>query len=136
MDNITYNSAEKIDLLEIKAPYYNAINPTTVYFEQEKISVSMDSLGHIEFFDENENSFGFVDFPVSSDPSKYAHTAQYGEIRCLAIDNEIVIYLPVYWWSDSYPDCDGEYDRWTRHIERWFRVVFNCESKEISVLDK
>ena len=136
MDNITYNSAEKIDLLEIKAPYYNAINPTAVYFEQEKIYVTMDSLGHFEFLNEGKEILHSLDFPVSKDPSEYGHSAQYGEIRCVVVEKEIILYIPVYGWNDSYPYCDGESDRWQRYIARWFRIVFNCKTSEISVLDK
>lgn len=136
MDNKTYNSSVSNDYIEINAPYYNAINPTTVFFEQEKVYVSMNSLGHIEFYSEDESSLGFVDFPVSKDPSKYAHSAQYGTVRCSSDGKEITVFLPVYWWSDSYPHCDGESDRWTRHTERWFSIVFDCESKNISVIDK
>ena len=52
MENKVYNSAIATNYMEITALYYNAIAPTTVWFEQEKISVYADSLGHIEFFDE------------------------------------------------------------------------------------
>ena len=135
MDKRIYDSSVQTEPIEIKAPYYNAINPTTIWFEQEKISVLVNSLGHIEVFGENEKSFGSADFPVSDDPSEYAHTAQYGEIRCSSDGKQITVLLPVYWWSDSYPDCDGEYDRWTRHIDRWFSVVFDCSSGEISIVD-
>ena len=136
MDKKVYNSVEQKDFIEITAPYYNAINPTSIFFQQEEISVSVNSLGHIAFFDENEKPLGFVDFPVSDDPSEYAHSAQYGKIRCSCYGKEITVSLPVYRWSDSYPHCDGESDRWTRHIDRWFDVVFNCESKKILVLGK
>lgn len=63
MDKKTYNSNVLDEPLKIIAPYYNAINPTIVFFEQENIYVSVNSLGHIEFLDENEKSIGFVDFP-------------------------------------------------------------------------
>ena len=54
MDIIKFDSALGTNPIEIRAPYYNAINPTKVYFEQEKVSVCVDSLGHVEFFDEND----------------------------------------------------------------------------------
>ena len=133
MENKIY-SGNKV--MEITAPYYNAICDTTVFFQQEKISVFMNSLGHIEFFDDAGNSLGFVDFPVHKDPSQYAHTAQYGTIRCSSDGKEVTVFLPVYWWSDSYPHCDGESDRWTRHIDHWFRIVFDCDARTISILDK
>lgn len=135
MDQKTYNSDLTQDYIEITAPYYNAINDTTVFFAQEKVSVSMNALGHIHFYDDKEASLGFVDIPVSKDPSDYAHSAQYGQIRCASDGKEITIFLPSYWWSDSYPDCDGEYDRWTRHIDHWFRIIFDCETQNISMVD-
>ena len=131
-----YDSAASCEPLEIKAFYYTAIEPTVVHFEQEKIFVSMDSLGHFEFVDEEQNKLAVLDYPVSKDPSEYGHSAQYGEIRCSSDGKEITIFLPVYGWEDNYPNCDGESDRWDRYISRWFRIVFNCESKEVSVLDR
>ncbi len=136
MEHFTFNSKTNSDCLELKAPYYNAINPTMINFENEKISACVDSLGHIEFFDEENNSLGFVDVPVSDDPSAYAHSAQYGTVWCEADDNKITFHLPVYDWDDYYPNCDGESDRWKRFEVRKFRVVFDCKTQEISIIDK
>ena len=136
MDRITFNSTERTERLTIRAPYYNAINPTTVAFAQEKVSVFVNSLGHVEFFDDEETSLGFVDIPVSKDPSEYGHTAQYGTVECSATGSTVTVHLPVYGWSDSYPNCDGESDRWSRYTSRWFRVVFDCEKRKIEILDR
>ena len=86
---IKCNSNEQKDYINLVAPYYNAINPTKIFFEKEKVIATIDSLGHIEFFDMEENSLGFVDFPVSDDPSEKGHTAQYGNAKYLADDNKI-----------------------------------------------
>ena len=136
MDIKKYDSAVTHDPLEIKALYYNAIAPTTVCFVRENIAVSMDSLGHFEFADGEGKRLAVTDHPVSDDPSEYGHSAQYGEIRCACDGKAITLFLPVYGWYDTYPNCDGESDRWDRYTSRWFRIVFDCESKEIAVLDK
>lgn len=136
MDHKNFDSSTKSDHLQIIAPYYNAINPTTVSFEQEKISVFVNALGHIEFFDAKEQSLGFVDLPVAKDPSEYGHTAQYGTVECTADGSTITIFLPVYGWTDSYPYCDGESDRWDRYTARWFRVIFDCSTHQITILDR
>lgn len=136
MEHKTYNSTGCTEPLELVAPYYNAINPTMVLFEQEQIYASVDSLGHIEFFGAEQQSLGFVDLPVHKDPSEYGHTAQYGNVRCSADGSTVTVYLPVYGWTDNYPHCDGESDRWDRYISRWFRVVFDCGTQQISILDK
>ena len=36
-DQLNYNSAAQSEFLEINALYYNAINPTTITFENEKV---------------------------------------------------------------------------------------------------
>jgi len=136
MDHIIYNSETKSDCIELKAPYYNAINPTTITFEKEKVSASVDSLGHIEFYNEENKSLGFVDVPVSKDPSEYGHSAQYGNVGYSVRDNQIVFHMPVYGWDDSYPHCDGESDRWSRYEVRRFQVVFDCQTQKITIIDK
>jgi len=131
-----YNSSEGTDYLELQAPYYNAINPTKVKFQQEQISAYVDSLGHVEFYDMDENSLGFVDVPVDEDPSKYAHSAQYGTVKCMADGDKITFQLPVYDWDDYYPNCDGESDRWNRRTIRWFNIEFDCKTQQIMILNK
>ena len=50
-----YNSDEQKDFKEIDAPYYNAILSSKITFEKENVIATIDSLGHIEFFDMEEN---------------------------------------------------------------------------------
>lgn len=136
MENKTFDSSVQAEALELKAPYYNAIVPTTVRFVREDVSVYVDALGHIEFFGGDGQSLGVVDVPVDKDPSKYGHTAQYGTVKCGADGGSVTLTMPVYGWHDSYPYCDGESDRWDRYVARWFRVVYDCRSGEIAVLDR
>ena len=136
MVEMIFDSSAQAEPLELKAPYYNAILPTTVRFVRERVAVYADSLGHIEFTDEAGQSLGVVDVPVDKDPSKYGHSAQYGTVKCSADGASVTLTLPVYGWDDSYPYCDGESDRWDRYVARWFRVVYDCGSGEISVLDR
>ena len=136
MDHFVFNSKTRTAPLELKAPYYNAINPTTVVFEEEGFSAYMDSVGHIEFYDGENHSLGFVDVPCAESPDMYAHSGQYGTMECSADGETITITLPVYDWEDYYPHCDGESDRWNRKTIRHFRVVFDCTAKTIAVLDR
>ena len=135
MELIVYDSSVNSDEITINAPYYNAIRPTKVLFEQEKLSISVDSLGHIEFFDSNDLSLGFVDVPAAKSPDLYGHTGQYGTVWCKTDGDQIWVRLPVYYWEDYYPHCDGESDRWNRKTSGHFYVVFNCQTKEISIKD-
>lgn len=132
----SYNSKVATEYMKLEAPYYNAIETTEVTFENENIIAYADSLGHIEFFDVEKNSLGFVDVPVSDDPSEKGHQAQYGDMLCGVEENMICFRMPVYDWDDYYPNCDGESDRWKRIITRWFRIVFDCDTQKISILDR
>jgi hypothetical protein len=136
MEYKTYDSLNQTEHLKLVAPYYNAIVPTTVCFEREKVSACVDALGHIEIFDDKKNSLASVDVPVSKDPSEYGHSAQYGTVECAAEGGVITFFLPVYGWHDHYPNCDGESDRWSRYTDRWFRVVFDCGKGTLTVLDR
>ena len=136
MDRFTYNSKTATEPLTLTAFYYNAIDPTTVVFEEEGVSAYMDSVGHIEFYDGENNSLGFVDVPCAESPDMYGHTGQYGTMDCSADGSSICITLPCYEWEDYYPHCDGESDRWDRKIYGYFRVVFDCTAKTITVLDR
>jgi hypothetical protein len=136
MDYKLFNSAEQSDYLKLTAPYVNAINPTTVLFQGEKVSAFVDSLGHIAFFDESNQSLGFVDIPAAESPDLYGHSGQYGELYCKSDGERIQFKLPVYGWDDCYPYCDGESDRWDRYVARWFYVVFDCKTRTISVQDR
>ena len=136
VDHYTFDTSQRTHPIELCAPYFNAINPTTVVFEQEKISVYVDSLGHIEFFDSANQSLGFVDLPAADSPDLYAHSGQYGRVWCFVEDGKICVKLPVYNWIDHYPDCDGEYDRWSRREVEYFRVVLDPVVHTIAVLDR
>ncbi len=136
MDHKTFNSAEQSDYLKLTAPYVNAINPTSVLFEVEKVSAFVNSLGHIEFFDEANQSLGFVDVPAAESPDLYGHSGQYGEMYYKTDGGTIRFKLPVYGWDDCYPNCDGESDRWDRYVARWFYVVFDCQTQKITIHDR
>ena len=93
----------------------------------------MDSLGHVEFYDQAGCSLGFVDVPAAESPDMYGHSGQYGEVRCMANGNAVRFCMPIYEWDDYYPHCDGEGDRWNRREVRSFDVVFDCRTKAISI---
>lgn len=133
MDRFTYQSGGPQEPLKLRAPYFNAINPTTVTFPQEQVSAYVDSLGHIEFFDAQGNSLGCVDRPATESPDMYAHSGQYGEVLCKADGQRVMLQLSVYRWEDDYPYCDGDSDRWMRRVAGWFQVTYECRTGEIRV---
>lgn len=132
MDHMIYNSHEQSDYITINAPYYNAIRPTKITFEQEQINVLVDSLGHVEFQDLQGTCLGYIDSPAAKSPDLYGHSGQYGTVWCKVQDNKIIVRLPIYTWYDDYPHCDGEYDRWSRCTVGHFHVTFDLTSQKIA----
>ena len=136
MDHKIYDSSRQTGYLVLEAPYYNAINPTEVEFPEEGIRVAVNSLGHLQVTGPDGKVLGAVDVPAHGDPAAYAHSAQYGTIRCIVEGNEVVFGFPVYTWEDCYPHCDGESDRWDRRTLRWFQVIFDCTMRQLQVVGR
>ena len=101
-----YNSAERTIEGQATIDYEKNV-PVTVLFEKENIVLKADADGNALFYDlegrelhrdkaEGEKRFGSVYFCVKK--------------------NAICLRFPITEWIDHYPNCDGEYDRWTERI--------------------
>lgn len=102
-----YNSAERTIEGEVTFDYEKDI-PVTVLFEKENVVLKADAHGNAVFYDlegqelhkdkanGKNNFFSRVYFCVKSDG--------------------ICVRFPIIEWIDHYPNCDGEYDRWSERI--------------------
>ncbi len=48
---------------------------------------------------------------------------KFSEIKCIVEDGCIKLATPIYDYKDNYPNCDGEYDRWTKIVIGFDTVV-------------
>lgn len=82
--------------------------PLTVFFEKENIVLQADCQGNAVFM--NPDGIELYRSKAESD-------RLFLKIYCKIKDNTVTVRFPVIEWVDHYPNCDGEYDRWSE-IER------------------
>lgn len=87
------------------------ISETNILFERENIAAVIYAQGKIEFYSNGE----FVE--VRNLPEVDSGKGVYDAVICTVNGELIKFEFPVYEWIDTYPNCDGEHDRWvTRKI--------------------
>jgi len=107
------------------------ISTTKIYCELEEIYLVVEAKGHIDFLDKNEQLI--TSFEVEKpDNGKGVYT----EIHCKVEDGTLYTRFPIYSWYDNYPNCDGEYDRWDSITIGYYRVGYNLETKEVSMIEE
>ncbi|MBQ8860823.1 MAG: hypothetical protein IJ015_05770 [Ruminococcus sp.] len=97
--NSAYESKFEIDYKNDKA--------LTILFEKENIVLTADSHGNATF----ENTDGTKILSGKAECSRI-----FSEIYCKVQDNVITVRFPVMKTIDHYPNCDGEYDRYSEVI--------------------
>lgn len=86
---------------------YGYVEDTEVYFENEKIYLIVENTGKLVF--KNEDGEQLAQTVVKPDTKN----GKFDDAFCKVTDGEIYLYLPIVDYEDNYPNCDGEYDRWT-----------------------
>lgn len=102
-----YNSAERTMEGQAMIDYEKEI-PVTVLFEKENIILKADALGNAIFYD-------LADQELHRDKAegKYKY---FSRVYFSVNKNGICVRFPIIEWIDHYPNCDGEYDRWSERI--------------------
>ena len=88
------------------------ISLNQIVFTKQNVAVNIETrTGEVEFFDLQENKLlsAKVEIPQSGDE-------RFSEVKCSATAENITLGFPQYTYKDNYPNCDGEYDRWTKTI--------------------
>lgn len=87
------------------------ISETNILFERENIVAVIYAQGKIEFYANGE----FVE--VRELPKVESGKGVYDAVICNVSGDLFELSFPIYKWIDTYPNCDGEHDRWvTRKI--------------------
>ena len=78
-----------------------------VLFEKENIILHADRHGNATFYDVagNEIHKGKAESEIS-----------FNKIYVCIKEEKISVRFPIIEWIDHYPNCDGEYDRWSERI--------------------
>ena len=97
------------------------ISLTKVEFKNENIVALIESkTGEINFCDLQSNNLlsTKTETPQSGDD-------KFSEVKCIVEGNQIKLGFPKYDYKDNYPNCDGEYDRWTKTISGYDYLIYD-----------
>ena len=94
---------------------YGFLEDCDVHFENDGIHAIVETYGRIAFTDESGTVLAETKVEANTEDDK--HTGGFCGIK----DGKICVYLQVVGLKDTYPNCDGEHDRWVSTI-----VGYNC----------
>jgi len=101
------------------------ISTTGILFSKEKFVAVIDAGGTVEFFRADE-CVAKADLP-KVDSGKGVYDA----VICSVNGNSAEFSFPIYQWIDTYPNCDGEHDRWVTRKVGSENFVFDFEKNEV-----
>lgn len=103
------------------------ISLNEIVFVHEHISVQVEAkTGDVVFYDENGGKLLSTQMttPTSGDE-------KFSDLFCRATDGQISLGFPRYTYEDTYPNCDGESDRWKKTIWEYRTILYLIESNRI-----
>lgn len=102
-----YHSSDLACEVEVELDIDNLV-PVNVWFEKENITLTADASGNAVFTDANGNE-------ISKDKAQGKN--RYFRMLYVSVKNgRIMVRFPVTETVDHYPNCDGEYDRYSVRI--------------------
>ena len=140
-ETIDLSNKGKLDVLSrVVSSQYNIADGVVAYTEDgEKLNNGIDIPEHmIEKIAENAS---FLDFctsggetyvvmatPIEAKTEDDKHTGGFCGIR----DGKICVFLQIIRLKDTYPNCDGEHDRWVSTIVGYNCIAFDPATGEIT----
>lgn len=103
------------------------ISQNEISFIRENCIVTVEAkTGKIVFCDSegNQRLAASVELPRSGDE-------KFSEVKCMAEGDRIKLGFPQYAYKDSYPNCDGEHDRWTKYLSGFTYVCYDRKKNGI-----
>ena len=100
------------------------ISRTEIAFTHEKITVSIEAkTGEVDFYDPDgkKRLSARVEIPSSGDE-------KFSEVQCVAAGGQIKLGFPQYTYTDNYPHCDGEHDRWTKTLSGFDYLCYDLKN--------
>lgn len=97
---------------------YDIDQEITILFEKENIILQADAQGNAVFFDTDGNEI---------QSGKAESNKRFGFIFCIVNKSGITVRFPITETIDHYPNCDGEYDRYSERIID--NIIITCPVK-------
>lgn len=105
--------------------FYGHIEDTEVFFEEENLYVTVLKTGEVTFEDEFHTKLAEAFVKPNTDNDM--HPSAY----CKAENGKVKLYFSIVGYKDTYPNCDGEHDRWVEVCKGYDCLVFSASDKEI-----
>lgn len=120
-EKVYHSALRGVDMLPLTG-VYGHIDDTRMHFVNEKLFVTVKERGNITFAHED----GRVLAQVFVDP--HTMNGLHGDCLCTLCCGKILLFFPLYHFIDTYPDCDGEYDRWIAREAGFQRLEYDIAS--------
>lgn len=122
MESIVFDSRESHEpkVFSIACGY---ISTTWISFVSEGVTAKIEAKGHVEFY-RGDKLLETYDVPRPKDGREL-----FMHVRCSVSDDSVILGFPVYSWTDNYPHCDGESDRWDADIIGYNDLIFDLVSE-------
>lgn len=104
------------------------ISETVILFEKENVIARVQAKGQVAFFNRNGELLASGEVPAMTGGREL-----YEELSCCVEDGKISLLFPVYQWIDTYPNCDGENDRWITKRVGAHTLTFDVAEKAFTV---
>ena len=100
------------------------ISETVILFEKENVIARVQAKGQVTFCDLSGAVLASGEVPAEEGGREV-----YQELSCCVEDGKIRLLFPIYQWIDTYPNCDGENDRWVTKQVGAHTMTFDIAEK-------
>ena len=104
------------------------ISETVILFEKENVIARVHAKGQVTFCDLSGAVLASGEVPAEEGGREV-----YQELACCIEDGKIRLLFPIYQWIDTYPNCDGENDRWITKQVGAHTLTFDIAAKTVTV---
>ena len=103
------------------------ISEMSILFEKENVIAQVQAKGQAAFYDLDGQLLASGEVPAAGGREVYE------ELCCQVEEGKLALLFPVYQWIDTYPNCDGENDRWIARKVGAHTLTFDTEKKTVTV---
>lgn len=133
MHKLSYEKDKGSGLL-LLPNFYGFLEDCSVHIDEAGISVIVETYGRVAFIDETGKILSETKIDAKTENDK--HSGGFCGIK----DGKICVFLNITGLKDTYPNCDGEYDRWVSTIVGYTCIAFDpatetIEESEVESID-
>lgn len=118
MHKLSYEKDTNSELL-LLPNRYGFLEDCSVHFEKAGIDVIVETYGRVAFADKAGEIIAETKVDAKTEDDK--HSGGF----CGVKDDKICVFLNVVGLKDTYPNCDGEHDRWVSTIVGYTCIAFD-----------